>query len=402
MNIAVWHNLKGGGAKRALYEQVKGLVARGHQVQTWCPDTADLDYLPLSEFGPRNVLPLPRSEASGLSGTLRALKSMDDHARSCADSINRGGFDVLLAYPCFFHAVPPIGRHVRVPSLLFLHEPCRRLYEALPQLPWVAPPAARGTWWMPRTFKRTIENMLATQGLRIQAREELRSVRAFSRVLVNSRFSRESVLRAYGIESRVCYLGVDTATFNPSGADRELFVLGMGGLFPVKRPDRAVRALAAIPPAKRPPFVWVGHFEDPAYRRDMESLAKSLGVEFDARIGLPESEVIEHLGRASALLYTPQLEPFGFAPLEANACETPVIAIAEGGIRETIIDGLNGFLADGDDPSQLAALLTRLLDSPESARRMGAAARDHVTAHWPWPASIDRLETHLTEIAASS
>ncbi|MCC6695177.1 MAG: glycosyltransferase family 4 protein [Candidatus Hydrogenedentes bacterium] len=402
MNIAVWHNLKGGGAKRALYEQVKGLVARGHTVQSWCPDTADLDYLPLAEFGPRHVMPLPRTSASGLTGTLRALKTMDEHARACAESINRGCFDALLAYPCFFHAAPPIGRHVRIPSLLFLHEPCRRLYEALPQLPWVAPPAAAGPWWAPRPLKRALENMLATQGLRIQAREELTNVRAFSRVLVNSRFSRESVIRAYGIESHLCYLGVDTATFRPTGAARESFVLGMGGLFPVKRPDRAIRALAAIPAAKRPPFVWVGHFEDPAFRRDMESLANSLSVDFDARIGMPEREVINHLSRAAALIYTPQLEPFGFAPLEANACETPVVAIAEGGIRETIVDGLTGLLADGDNPNQLATLITRLIEDPESARRMGASAREHVIAHWPWPASIDHLETHLTEIAASS
>lgn len=402
MNIAVWHNLKGGGAKRALYEQVKGLVARGHTVQTWCPDTADLDYLSLAEFGPRHVLPLPRIEAVGLTGTLRALKIMDEHARACAESINRGRFDALLAYPCFFHAAPPIGRHVRIPSMLFLHEPCRRLYEAIPQLPWVAPPAAPGPWWAPRPLKRAIENMLTTQGLRIQAREELTNVRAFSRVLVNSRFSRESVLRAYGIESHICYLGVDTNAFKPTGAPRESFVLGMGGLFPVKRPDRAIRALAAIPAAKRPPFVWVGHFEAPDFRRDMESLASSLGVDFAARIGLPEREVINHLSRAAALIYTPQLEPFGFAPLEANACETPVVAIAEGGIRETIVDGFNGFLVDGDDPSRFAALIARLLDDPESARRTGAAAREHVASHWSWSASIDRLETHLTEIASSS
>jgi len=44
------------------------------------------------------------------------------------------------------------------------------------------------------------------------------------------------------------------------------------------------------------------------------------------------------------MVYSARLEPFGLAPLEANACATPVVAVAEGGVRESIRNGVNGVL----------------------------------------------------------
>ena len=75
----------------------------------------------------------------------------------------------------------------------------------------------------------------------------------------------------------------------------------------------------------------------------MRSLAESHEVTFDARRSIDDSELVETLNRATAMVYAPRLEPFGLAPLEANACGLPVVAVAEGGVRETIIDGVNGF-----------------------------------------------------------
>src|SRR5229473_8596052 len=57
MKIAVWHNLPSGGGKRALYYHVRGLVERGHTVESWCPPTADVSYLPLRELIPEHAVP---------------------------------------------------------------------------------------------------------------------------------------------------------------------------------------------------------------------------------------------------------------------------------------------------------------------------------------------------------
>ena len=110
---------------------------------------------------------------------------------------------------------------------------------------------------------------------------------------------------------------------------------------------------------------------------------------------VPDSDLVDILSRASVMVYTPQLEPFGFAPLEANACGTPVVAIAEGGIRETIKDGINGFLVNNDDPQALGNSITRLLDDHELSARMSATSREYVLQHWQWKNAIDRLEADL-------
>jgi hypothetical protein len=58
VKIAVWHNLPSGGGKRALYDHVTGLLARGHTVESWCPPTADQDFLPLGTLVVEHVVPL--------------------------------------------------------------------------------------------------------------------------------------------------------------------------------------------------------------------------------------------------------------------------------------------------------------------------------------------------------
>ena len=57
------------------------------------------------------------------------------------------------------------------------------------------------------------------------------------------------------------------------------------------------------------------------------------------------------------MIYMPHNEPFGFAPLEANACGTPVVALAEGGVKETVVTGVNGTLVSDEDPRTVAAAI---------------------------------------------
>ena len=83
--------------------------------------------------------------------------------------------------------------------------------------------------------------------------------------------------------------------------------------------------------APRPTLIWVGNVADANYLREMKAWARSREVVFEPKVGVPQSELVDILTHAMALLYAPRLEPFGLAPLEANACGLPVIAVAEGG-----------------------------------------------------------------------
>ena len=404
MRIAVWHNLPSGGSKRALHDHVRGLVARGHKVQAWCPPTADSNYLPLGDLVHEKVLPLDWPRKPRLNDywptTLKvqqSLAAMAAHCRLCAAEINQGSFDILFANTCrMFHA-PLIGRYVTIPSVLYLGEPCRWLYEAEPRQSCAAL-SARPEHTRPRSAIREWGSALShSQRIlndRLRAREEANSAAAFTRILVNSLYSRESVLRAYGLDSDVCYLGIDSDLFRDRELQREDYVVGLGSFISTKNIKFAIEAIAGMA-APRPKLVWVGNAVfDRGYLDEMVTLAVTKNVEFLPQVNVSDDMLVDILNRASVMIYAPRLEPFGLAPLEAGACGVPVVAVAEGGVRETVVDGETGLLVRSD-PAEAGAALSRLRSDPAFARRLGANARMAVKEKWSLEGSTDRIEGHL-------
>jgi glycosyltransferase involved in cell wall biosynthesis len=402
MKIAVWHNLPSGGGKRALYDHVRGLRARGHEVESWCPPTADQSYLPLGELITEHVVPLdwqPRAEkklAAKLS-TLRLdpltrVEALDRHCRRCAEEIERGDFDLLFANSSLYQAASSIGRYVRLPKVIYLQEPTREYFEAMPEPLWNALPPGE-SYWSPSYLRDYLKDLFKTQTWRAMLREEVRNVKAFDTVLVNSFYSRESIMRAYGLDAKVCYLGVDAERFVDLELPRENYVVGLGAFVKLKNVEFALRSLAEMD-EPRPRLVWIGNAANPSYLEELKQLAARLGVDFEPRVRIGDDELVDILNRARLSIHCSRLEPFGFAPLEANACGTPVVATAEGGVRETILDGINGLLVD-NDPRAAAAAIARLSSDQEYARRLGRAGRRQVIEKWSLEASIERLEQRL-------
>lgn len=409
MKIAVWHNLPSGGGKRALYYHVRGLVERGHELACWTLDTADHTYLPLSEFAPERTISFQLKDRSrkrlsdwfspSYNETVDQMRSFDDACARCAREIEAGGFDLLFANSTLHYSVPYVMRHLRMKKVLYLQEPCRYLYEAGPILPWVSSAPAdlkQAHLFRPRKLIGDYPNL---QALRIQAKQEWLNARACDLILVNSYFSRESILRSYGIDAKVCYLGVDTSLFRNLGLERERFIVGVGSFHSIKGIDLAVRAVALLP-EPRPPLVWIANSVSEAYEKTVGELARSLGVELRIRMAVSDSELVATLNKASLLLFTSRLEPFGFAPLEANACGVPVVGVAEGGVRETVQDGLNGFLVDPEAES-IARAANQLLQDNALARQMGERAVVNVQRKWNVESSVDRLEAILVQTVAN-
>jgi glycosyltransferase involved in cell wall biosynthesis len=73
----------------------------------------------------------------------------------------------------------------------------------------------------------------------------------------------------------------------------------------------------------------------------------------------------------------------------------PVIALAEGGVRETVEDGVNGYLVD--DTNEMAETVVKLLGNKEHREQMGNTARKNVVEIWSWEKAFDRLEKLLQE-----
>ncbi len=95
-------------------------------------------------------------------------------------------------------------------------------------------------------------------------------------------------------------------------------------------------------------------------------------------------------------------EGLGFSPLEALACERPVVAAATGGLIETVIDGVTGWTYPVGDAEALARKITEALRDPVEAARRARAGRDLVRARFDRKLVFDRLEQVLLGASAAT
>ena len=152
--------------------------------------------------------------------------------------------------------------------------------------------------------------------------------------------------------------GVDTERFTWQNKKRENFTVSVAALLPTKNIEFLIQSLATICADRRPKLILISNMVDGSYLDRVQSLANKSGVDFELKHRIEDAELIDLLNRARMMLYAPRLEPFGYAPLEANACGLPVVAVAEGGVRKTFRTASTGCwlnTSPGAWPRQLSA-----------------------------------------------
>jgi D-inositol-3-phosphate glycosyltransferase len=229
------------------------------------------------------------------------------------------------------------------------------------------------------------------------------------RLIANTPNEARELVNLYGAEpERVAVVepGVDLDRFTPPApgtehaekvaARRRLglpaeghLVAFVGRIQPLKAPDVLLRAAAELR-ATAPDLaagvttVIVGGPSGSGLDRPtaLIELATSLGISDTVRFlpPLPRDELVD-LFRAADLVAVPSHnESFGLVALEAQACGTPVVAAAVGGLVTAVRDGISGALVDGHNPTDWARVIGRLLAEParraEFARGAVAHARD--------------------------
>jgi len=94
-------------------------------------------------------------------------------------------------------------------------------------------------------------------------------------------------------------------------------------------------------------------------------------------------ELPQAYGMADIVVYpTSGEEPFGLVPLEAMASGKPIVVTHSGGLTESVVDGVTGFVIPKEDADLLANRLSALLERPDLAKCMGQAGRRHVEDHF--------------------
>ncbi|MCA1590562.1 MAG: glycosyltransferase [Acidobacteria bacterium] len=111
-------------------------------------------------------------------------------------------------------------------------------------------------------------------------------------------------------------------------------------------------------------------------RSECRYQAEQLGVADDVLFVGKRSNISDYLGVSDIFLLPSELESFGLAALEAQACEVPVIATRIGGIPDVVNDSETGFLSDVGDTEKMAEDTLRLLRDGEMSRAFGERGRN--------------------------
>jgi glycosyltransferase involved in cell wall biosynthesis len=380
LRLALYHDLPSGGAKRMLVEQVRRLRARGHRVDAFVPATADETFLPLAPHVD-NLTILPRIAPPNREAMLRGRPSFGDLARwaavfhdtratdrRAAAAIDSGGYDLVLVHGSQWTQAPWLLRYLRTRSLYMCQEPLRAAHE------------------------RGVVGPL----LRVVLRQTLGRIdrvncRAATVVAANSRYSAGRVEAIYGRPAHVIYPAVDAARFHPERGGAGDVLLTVGALHPLKGHDFLIRAIGDVPPENRLPLVIIADRARDREAARLQDLASRSGVALEVRYRVPDEELVTWYARARLVLYAAHREPFGLVPLEAMACGRPVLAVAEGGMLETIVDGRTGFHAPRDEPA-FAWRILELLSDPNRCQAVARAGLRAAREQWTWERSVDAFE----------
>jgi D-inositol-3-phosphate glycosyltransferase len=237
-------------------------------------------------------------------------------------------------------------------------------------------------------------------------------VKAASALIANTDAEAASLVSLYGACPDNVYVvtpGVDLKRFTPGNgraaarraldiAPDAIMLTFVGRIQPHKGPEVLVRAIAEMvshTPHLRSKLALViigGASGNKSTEPDrLRNLARFLGVQDLVHFKPPVArEELPQWYRASDLVCVPSYsESFGLVALEAQACGTPVVATAVGGLRTAVADGISGSLVDGHDPKAWSAVISRLISEPQRRVLLSIGAVDHAS-HFGWETTARR------------
>jgi D-inositol-3-phosphate glycosyltransferase len=231
-------------------------------------------------------------------------------------------------------------------------------------------------------------------------------VKASSALIANTASEAASLVSLYdACPERVFVVppGVDLTTYKVNGGKKSArkklsisnetqLLLFVGRIQPHKGPEVLIRAVAEM--VKHNPnlratlrAVIMGGASGNGSKEPekLRALATFLGVSdvIDFKAPVLRDELSEWYRAADLVCVPSYSESFGLVALEAQACGTPVVATAVGGLRTAVADGISGSLVDGHDPRAWSATILRLLLEPQRRLLLSMGAVEHAS-HFGW------------------
>jgi glycosyltransferase involved in cell wall biosynthesis len=195
-------------------------------------------------------------------------------------------------------------------------------------------------------LERGVKSWIARALLHYLRLWDSRTANGVDLFIANSRYIARRILKVYRRQAEVIYPPVDVEAFTLR-QDKEDFYLTASRMVPYKRIDLIVEAFSQMPDKR---LVVIGDGpEMPKVRAKAGPNVTLLGYQ-------PFEVLRDYMQRAKAFVFAAE-EDFGIAPVEAQACGTPVIAFGKGGAAETVVAGETGiFFQDQNVPSLIKAI----------------------------------------------
>ena len=398
LKVAICHNLPSGGAKRALHGHVKYLRDHGHIVDVFIPDTADENFIPLKDVA-NNVFEFSvkpsfiRSKIYSIFDYVPAIfkevsiNNVIKTEKVIAETINDADYDVVFVEQDQYTMSPVTLKYIKKPYVYYCHQPPRKekIIDNINEV-------KRKDRFLEPLIQYYIESVSKKE-----IERDLKFANYAKNILVNSYFSHESVLRQYGKNSHVSYLGVNTDIFKPLNLKRKEFILSVGTCIPTKGYDFIIRSLSLVPEDIRPELIIVGNSSDEVWIKYLYDLADECNVDLDILSLISDEELVKFYNEARLVVYTPYLEPFGFVPLESMACGTPIVGVKEGGVKETIVHNKTGLLVQRDK-DEVADAIVKLLSDDDLWQQFSVNSISYIEAAWTLDSAGNRLVNNLRRV----
>lgn len=363
MRIAFFHEVHAGGARRSVNEFGKQLKKR-HLVDLYYVD-AKRNKQEEKNFSHSFFFKHTPKLWKGRNWKIRVFKdtielySLYRLHKKIGEIIDNNDYDVVFVDPSQFTQAPFLLRFLKTKSLYYCQEPLRIVYEGILDFP-----------------KNTdiIRYRYEKLNRFIRKKIDLKNIHKATLVLANSEYSKTNIKKAYGIDAKVCYMGTNPHIFKLFKIKKDIDILFIGAYEFVDGYDLLKKALKKM---KSKPLVKV-------HASEME------WIKGDKKIQILYS-------RSKIALCLAYNEPFGLIPLEAMACATPVVAVNEGGYKETIVNGKNGYLISRN-ANELAEKLDELLASPRKISRLGINGRKYILEKWSWEKRTKELEKIIRQL----
>jgi D-inositol-3-phosphate glycosyltransferase len=258
----------------------------------------------------------------------------------------------------------------------------------------------------------------------IRVQGETQVVEAATGLIANTDAEAASLVSLYSAcpdNVHVVSPGVDLYTFT-AGAGRAaarevvglaqdaLVITFVGRIQPHKGPELLIRATSEMikhSPQLRPKLIVniIGGASgaNTSEVERLKELVAWLGISDVVQFAPPVPRAdLPQWYRAADLVCVPSYsESFGLVALEAQACGTPVVATAVGGLRTAVADGISGVLVDGHDPRAWSSVLARLIQEPQRRVLLSLGAIEHAS-HFGWDATargtLDIYDRVLSEV----